>query len=62
MEFLAEDSTLSLWLVQYGSFGPALIQELSEKWNIPTNFMFIGSPNGAFAYDLADLGGVRLII
>ena len=50
------------FIVQYGSFGPALIQELSEKWNIPTNFMFIGSPNGAFAYDLADLGGVRLII
>ncbi len=45
-----------------GEFGPALITELSEKWSIPHNFMFIGSPGGHFMYGLADLGGVRLII
>lgn len=50
------------FVVQHGEFGPELIQELSKKWSIPTNFMFIGSPNGAFNYDLAELGGVRLII
>ena len=50
------------FVVQYGEFGPELIQELSQKWNVPTNFMFIGSPNVGFIYSLADLGGVRLII
>ncbi len=45
-----------------GSFGPELIRELSEKWTIPPNLMFIGSPGTHFIYGLADLGGVRLII
>lgn len=50
------------FVVLKGSFGPKLIQELSRKWNIPTNFMFIGSPGDHFLYGLAELGGVRLII
>ena len=45
-----------------GRFGPEIIQELSEEWNIPTNLMFIGSHGGRFRYDQAMLGGVRLII
>ncbi|WP_461151067.1 APC family permease [Spirosoma pulveris] len=45
-----------------GDFGPELIQELSEKWQIPTNFMFIGSPSQKFEYRIEELGGVRLII
>ncbi|MEJ2584824.1 MAG: APC family permease, partial [Robiginitalea sp.] len=45
-----------------GEFGPELIQELSEKWKIPVNFMFIGSPGDHFPYRVEDLGGVRLII
>ena len=45
-----------------GKFGPDLIQELSDKWKIPKNLMFIGSPGGRLPYDLAELGGVRLII
>ncbi|EDY84046.1 hypothetical protein VDG1235_3673 [Verrucomicrobiia bacterium DG1235] len=45
-----------------GVFGPDLVVELSEKWSIPPNLMFIGSPEGRLAYNLADLGGVRLII
>jgi len=45
-----------------GHFGPALIQELSQKWKIAPNFMFIGSPGDHFPYKLAELGGVRLII
>lgn len=49
-------------VVHQGEFGPALIEELSTKWNIPTNFMFIGSPGGHFMYGLADLRGVRLIV
>jgi amino acid transporter len=43
-------------------FGPELIQELSNKWGIPKNFMFIGSPGDRFPYGLQELGGVRLVI
>jgi amino acid transporter len=45
-----------------GTFTPQLIQELSEKWDIPINFMFIGSPTEKFPYKIEELGGVRLII
>ncbi len=45
-----------------GEFGPELIRELSQKWNIPINFMFIGSPDEKFPYRLEELGGVRLIL
>ncbi|MEZ5003788.1 MAG: APC family permease [Chitinophagales bacterium] len=45
-----------------GEFSPELIQELSAKWNIPINFMFIGSPSNKFPYRIEELGGVRLII
>ncbi len=45
-----------------GKFGPALINKLSKEWNIPVNFMFIGSPGNHFPYRIEELGGVRLII
>ncbi len=45
-----------------GKFGPKLIEQLSKKWDIPINFMFIGSPSDKFPYRLEELGGVRLII
>jgi len=45
-----------------GEFGPKLVRELSKKWNIPINFMFIGSPGDHFPYRIEELGGVRLII
>jgi len=45
-----------------GIFDPELIKSLSEKWNIPTNFMFVGQPGEKFMYRLEELGGVRLII
>ncbi|WP_347157023.1 APC family permease [Pontibacter chitinilyticus] len=45
-----------------GHFGPELIEELSEAWNVPKNFMFIGSPGHHFVYGLEELGGVRLVI
>jgi amino acid transporter len=50
------------FVVVEGKFGPELIQQLSEEWDIPTNLMFIGSHGGRFEYDQAKLGGVRLII
>jgi len=45
-----------------GKFGPELIEELSKKWQIPKNFMFIGSPADKFPYRVSELGGVRLIM
>jgi amino acid transporter len=45
-----------------GVFGPKIIDELSKKWNIPKNFMFIGSPGDRFSYRVSELGGVRLIM
>jgi hypothetical protein len=50
------------FIVMQGHFGPQLIDELSLKWNIPKNFMFIGSPGDRFPYQISELGGVRLII
>jgi len=45
-----------------GIFGPEIIEQLSREWNIPSNFMFIGSPGDRFPYRVAELGGVRLIM
>jgi amino acid transporter len=45
-----------------GKFDPKLVHKLSKDWNIPINFMFIGSPGSHFPYRIEDLGGVRLII
>ncbi len=45
-----------------GEFGPEIIRKLSKEWNIPINFMFIGSPTERFPYRIEELGGVRLII
>lgn len=45
-----------------GEFGPVKIKELSHRWKIPINFMFIGSPGNKFPHRVEDLGGVRLII
>ncbi len=45
-----------------GEFSPQLIKKLSKEWNIPINFMFIGSPSNKFPYKIEELGGVRLII
>jgi len=50
------------FVVLTGTFGPALVEELSQKWGVPRNLMFIGSPGTHFLYGLAELGGVRLII
>ncbi|EOR92745.1 hypothetical protein ADIARSV_4096 [Arcticibacter svalbardensis MN12-7] len=45
-----------------GQFGPEIIDTLSSRWNIPKNFMFIGSPGDKFPYRVSELGGVRLIM
>lgn len=50
------------FIIEEGKFSPKIIQTLSKKWNIPINFMFIGSPGDKFLYKVEELGGVRLII
>jgi len=50
------------FIIEKGKFTPELIKKLSEKWIIPINFMFIGSPSDKFQYKIEELGGVRLII
>lgn len=47
---------------EVGHFDPEKIKELSKKYNIPINFMFIGSPGENFPYKIQELGDVRLII
>ena len=48
--------------VIHDTFGPKLINKLSKEWNVPVNFMFIGSPGDRFPYRIDELGGVRLIM
>ncbi len=50
------------FVVMHDTFGPKLINRLSKEWDIPVNFMFIGSPGDKFPYRVEQLGGVRLII
>ena len=50
------------FIIEEGEFSPDLIKSLSKRWNIPINFMFIGSPGSHFPYKIEELGGVRLII
>ncbi|MEH6764019.1 MAG: APC family permease [Aequorivita antarctica] len=45
-----------------GVFGPEKINELSKRWHIPVNFMFIGAPGEQFPYRVQQLGEVRVII
>lgn len=50
------------FIIEEGVFSPKLITKLSKEWDIPVNFMFIGSPGDRFPYKIEELGGVRLII
>jgi amino acid transporter len=45
-----------------GTFGPPLIEALSERLQVAKNYMFIGTPGAQFPHNLDELGGVRLII
>jgi len=50
------------FVVRKDKFTPKLLHKLSEEWNIPLNYMFIGSPGDHFPHRISELGGVRLII
>jgi hypothetical protein len=45
-----------------GRFSPEIIEKLSTRLSVPRNYMFIGCPGDSFPHNLADLGGVRLIV
>jgi len=45
-----------------GRFGPQLIEKLSQRLRVPKNYMFISTPGDRFPHNIAELGGVRLII
>lgn len=50
------------YIIEEGQFTPQKVDELSNRWNIPKNFMFISSPGERFSHRVGDLGGVRLIL
>ncbi|MCA9669137.1 MAG: APC family permease [Myxococcales bacterium] len=45
-----------------GSFSPEMIEKISKRFNVPKNYMFIGTPGDRFPHNIADLGGVRVIL
>jgi len=45
-----------------GTFGPQLIELLSQRLDVPKNYMFIGTPGDHFPHRIEALGGVRLIL
>jgi amino acid transporter len=55
------DLKIDLVLVK-GRFSPELIEQLSQRLNVPKNYMFLGTPGDHFPHNIAELGGVRLIM
>jgi amino acid transporter len=45
-----------------GKFTPEIIEAISHRYDIPKNYMFIGTPGDHFPHRIEDLGGVRLIL
>lgn len=50
------------YITLVGKFTPELVENLSNKWSIPKNFMFISSPGDRFSYRVDELGRVRLVL
>jgi len=50
------------FVAKEGEFSPELVAKLSREWRIPTNFMFIGCPGTGLGHNLAQFGGVRVIV
>lgn len=50
------------FLAVKGTFGPELIERLSQRLGVPKNAMFIGTPGDRFPHRVEDLGGVRIIL
>jgi amino acid transporter len=50
------------FLAVKGTFGPELIELLSQRLGVPKNYMFIGTPGDRLPHRIEQLGGVRLIL
>ncbi|HKJ02532.1 MAG TPA: APC family permease, partial [Longimicrobiales bacterium] len=50
------------FLAVKGTFGPEVIERLSQRLGVPKNSMFIGTPGDRFPHRVEDLGGVRIIL
>jgi len=50
------------FLAVKGTFGPEIIEKLSQRLGVPKNYMFIGTPGDRFPHRVEALGGVRLIL
>ncbi len=50
------------FLAVKGTFGPEVIERLSQRLGVPKNSMFIGTPSDRFSHRVEDLGGVRIIL
>ena len=50
------------FLAVKGSFGPELIEALSQELDVPKNYQFIGTPGDRFPHRIDALGGVRVIL
>lgn len=50
------------YIIEEGVFNAAKIKELSDRWHIPVNYMFVGTPGKNAKFNMEDLGEVRLII
>lgn len=55
------DMRIDLLTVQ-GDFSPELIRALSGRLKVPVNYMFISTPGDQFPHNIAELGGVRVIV
>jgi len=45
-----------------GTFGPELVEAISQRLRVPKNYMFIGTPGDRFPHRIEDLGGVRVVL
>ncbi len=48
-------------VVRNGRFGPEIIEEVSNEFDVAINNIFIGAPEEKHAFSVQDLGGVRVI-
>ena len=55
------DISIDLLTVK-GRFSPETIQALSRHLDVPVNYMFISCPGDTFPHNVAELGGVRVIV
>ena len=48
-------------VVRNGKFGPDIIEEVSNEFDVAKNNIFIGAPEEKHTFSIQELGGVRVI-